>query len=78
MDAVPTDTILSGELVFRGIGVSAGIAMGRAFLRTPPDDQVVERVEAGALLGLELDGQAHFAVIGGGRAGVAAYFDDRV
>ncbi|MBU4211047.1 MAG: phosphoenolpyruvate--protein phosphotransferase, partial [Verrucomicrobia bacterium] len=43
MDAVPPDTSTSGELVFRGIGVSAGIAIGRAFLRTPPDDQVVER-----------------------------------
>lgn len=43
MDAVPPDTIPAGELVFRGIGVSVGIAIGRAFLRTPPDDQVVER-----------------------------------
>ena len=43
MDAVPPDTTTSGELVFRGIGVSAGIAIGRAFLRTPPDDRVVER-----------------------------------
>ncbi|MFH1970369.1 MAG: phosphoenolpyruvate--protein phosphotransferase [Verrucomicrobiota bacterium] len=43
MDAVPPDTTTSDELVFRGIGVSAGIAIGRAFLRTPPDDQVVER-----------------------------------
>ncbi len=43
MDAVPPDTIPSGELIFRGIGVSAGIAIGRAFLRPLPDDQVVER-----------------------------------
>ncbi|MFH1475950.1 MAG: phosphoenolpyruvate--protein phosphotransferase [Verrucomicrobiota bacterium] len=43
MDAVSPDPIPSGELVFRGIGVSAGIAIGSAFLRTPPDDRVVER-----------------------------------
>lgn len=43
MDAVHTETITSGEIIFRGIGVSTGIAIGRVFLRTPPDDQVVER-----------------------------------
>ena len=43
MDEVSPDTTTSGELVFRGIGVSAGVAMGRAFLRPPPDDRVVER-----------------------------------
>jgi len=43
MDTVPPDTISSGEMIFRGIGVSAGIAIGRVFLRTLPDDQVVER-----------------------------------
>jgi len=43
MDAVPPDTNPSGEMIFRGIGVSAGIVIGRAFLRTPPDDLIVER-----------------------------------
>ncbi|MDD5677309.1 MAG: phosphoenolpyruvate--protein phosphotransferase [Kiritimatiellae bacterium] len=43
MDNVPPDTIAAGEQIFRGIGVSAGIVIGRAFLRTPPDDHVIER-----------------------------------
>ena len=43
MDAVPPSVSTSEELVFRGIGVSTGIAIGRAFLRPPPDDLVVER-----------------------------------
>ena len=43
MAAIPPDTNPSGEMIFRGIGVSAGIVIGRAFLRTPPDDRVVER-----------------------------------
>jgi phosphotransferase system enzyme I (PtsI) len=43
MDAVSPEPMPAGEVVFRGIGVSAGIVIGRAFLRTPPDDHVVER-----------------------------------
>jgi len=43
MDAVHSEDANSGEIIFRGIGVSVGIAIGRAFLRTPPDDRVVER-----------------------------------
>ncbi|MBI2437360.1 MAG: phosphoenolpyruvate--protein phosphotransferase [Lentisphaerae bacterium] len=43
MVAVHPEKIKSGEVIFRGIGVSAGIALGRAFRRAPPDDQVVER-----------------------------------
>lgn len=34
---------VSTELVFRGIGISSGVVCGRIYLKTPHDDQVVER-----------------------------------
>jgi len=33
----------SAELLFRGIGISSGVVVGRVYLKTPHDDQVVER-----------------------------------
>lgn len=43
MDADRPETTAAGEMIFRGIGVSAGVAIGPAFLRTMPDDHIVER-----------------------------------
>ncbi|MBI2440720.1 MAG: phosphoenolpyruvate--protein phosphotransferase [Lentisphaerae bacterium] len=49
-----TEATAAGEVIFRGIGVSSGIALGRAFLREPPDDQVVERDIARAEISREI------------------------
>ncbi len=44
MDAPPSSEAGAvGEVVFRGIGVSAGAVAGRIFLKPPHEDQVVER-----------------------------------
>lgn len=50
----PEEKKSSAELTFRGIGVSAGIALGKAFLRSAPDDQVVERDIARAEVSREI------------------------
>lgn len=44
MNAPSNQTPPAGkELVFRGIGVSSGVAMGRAYVKLPHEDRVVER-----------------------------------
>ncbi len=43
MDAPSTEAGSAGELIFRGIGVSSGLASGKVYLRAAHDEHVVER-----------------------------------